>query len=153
MSLGRRTGPFLFALEIFPSGFRRFATAAPPASDAAARLLRRARAFSAIDAAAADALRDALRVNGIAYRRTAPRDTPARPISAIHRPHTRPPPHPTPSPGKSHTPSRSKPTTTAAASRNRAQTRVEDGQGRRRVPVEGRLSLPVRFCAHFAFDL
>ncbi len=72
MSLGRRTGPFLFALEIFPSGFRRFATAAPPASDAAARLLRRARAFSAIDAAAADALRDALRVNGIAYRRTAP---------------------------------------------------------------------------------
>eukprot|EP01043_Picozoa_sp_COSAG02_P005401 COSAG02_NODE_146_length_33985_cov_263.461695_11_plen_135_part_00 len=63
-----RTAPFLFALEIFPSGFRRFAAAAPPASDAAARLLRRARAFSAIDAAAADALRDALRVRIAACR-------------------------------------------------------------------------------------
>jgi hypothetical protein len=52
---------------MFPSGFRRFAAAAPPSSDAAARLLRIARAFSAIDAAAADASRDALRVRILRY--------------------------------------------------------------------------------------
>ena len=52
---------------MLPSGFRRLAAAAPPAPEVAARLLPMARAFSAIEAAAAEALRDALRVLILRY--------------------------------------------------------------------------------------
>jgi hypothetical protein len=61
-----RTDPFLFAFGLMVCrGFRLLA--APPAPEDAARLLPKARAFSAMDAAAADALRDALRVRILRY--------------------------------------------------------------------------------------